>query len=58
MRTSADAKPRKAAYEAGPGSSYHQIVVGNDETPHPFKGAEEELVDIVGKAAQKLASAG
>lgn len=50
-----DAAARKAAYEAGPGSAYTQIVVGNDDTPHPFKGAEDALIDAVGRAARQLA---
>lgn len=50
-----DADARKALYEAGPGASYTQIAVGTGDTPHPFTGAEKELADVVGKAAQQLA---
>lgn len=52
---SKEATERKATYAAGPGSSYHQIVIGTDETPHPLTGAEDELIDVAGKAAQTLA---
>jgi predicted alpha/beta-hydrolase family hydrolase len=52
---SKDAAGRKAAYAAGPGSSYHQIVIGDDSTPHPLTGAEDEMIDVVNKAAQSIA---
>mgnify|MGYP000881541630 CR=1 FL=1 len=50
-----DAAERQSLYEAGPGSSYTQIKIGTDETPHPMTGAEDEMMDVVGKAAQALA---